>query len=446
MIVFSAHREAPVDRDGLADDEAGPIAAQPEHRVRDLLGAAVATDRHQLQHFLERFLLTLRDHLLGHRRPDHARADGVDPDAPGRVLQRRALGQAEHAMLRRVVRAPPGAAHEPPERRAVHDRAAALLPHLAQLELHAAPDAAEVNGHHPVVVVARGVGRFRQDVLDARVVVRRVQTAEGGHRLIDHRLHLRVIGPVTANGEHLVTPCGQPVRGRTHRLLVPVREHHRGTGLGKRLRGCKAQAGGCAGNERDFVFECDVHDDLLMVTSVPATTLPSNAVAHCAALYCSSLTFSSQSTTLPSSSSWMAMCVMAVVGAAPCQCFSPGGNQTTSPGRISSIGPPQRCARPQPAVTIRVWPSGWVCHAVRAPGSNVTLAPPARAGAGALYKGSTRTVPVNHSAGPWLEGCVPTRLMSMLNSRLVVEGAHSRAVSLTMHTPRRIRSTSPATA
>ncbi len=34
----------------------------------------------------------------------------------------------------------------------------------------------------------------------------------------------------------------------------------------------------------------------------------------------------------------MAMWVMAVVGAAPCQCFSPGANQTTSPGRISSIG------------------------------------------------------------------------------------------------------------
>ena len=71
----------------------------------------------------------------------------------------------------------------------------------------------------------------------------------------------------------------------------------------------------------------------------------------------------------------MAICVMAVVGAAPCQCFSPGGNQITSPGRICSIGPPQRCARPQPAVTIKVWPSGCVCHAVRAPGSNVTLAP-----------------------------------------------------------------------
>ena len=39
------------------------------------------------------------------------------------------------------------------------------------------------------------------------------------------------------------------------------------------------------------------------------------------------------------------MWVMAVVGDAPCQCFSPGGNQTTSPGRISSIGPPHRCSQ-----------------------------------------------------------------------------------------------------
>ena len=50
------------------------------------------------------------------------------------------------------------------------------------------------------------------------------------------------------------------------------------------------------------------------------------------ALYCSSLTFSNHSTALLSSFSWMAMCVIAVAGAAPCQCFSPGAIQTTSPG------------------------------------------------------------------------------------------------------------------
>src|ERR1017187_8803111 len=111
----------------------------------------------------------------------------------------------------------------------------------------------------------------------------------------------------------------------------------------------------------------------------------------------------------------MAMCVRAVAGAAPCQCFSPGGNQMMSPGRISSIGPPQRCASPQPAVTIKVWPSGCVCHAVRAPGSNVTMAPVTHAGSLPLNGESMRTVPVNQSAGPLLDGCEPLRLISMFH-------------------------------
>src|SRR5207248_7640641 len=110
----------------------------------------------------------------------------------------------------------------------------------------------------------------------------------------------------------------------------------------------------------------------------------------------------------------MAMCVMAVVGVAPCQCFSLGGNQTTSPGRISSIGPPQRCAQPRPDVTINVWPNGCVCHAVRAPGSNVTLAQATRAGSGAWNRGSIRTVPVNQSAGPLFEGCEPLLFISIM--------------------------------
>src|SRR5438552_13355847 len=109
----------------------------------------------------------------------------------------------------------------------------------------------------------------------------------------------------------------------------------------------------------------------------------------------------------------MAICVIAVVGAAPCQCFSPGSNQTTSPGRISSIGPPQRCAQPRPDVTINVWPNGCVCYAVRAPGSNVTLAQATRAGSGAWNRGSIRTVPVNQSAGPLFEGCDPDLLISI---------------------------------
>src|SRR5882672_4513981 len=131
------------------------------------------------------------------------------------------------------------------------------------------------------------------------------------------------------------------------------------------------------------------------------------------ALYCSSVTFSIQSTALPSSRSTIAMCVMAVVAVAPCQCSSPGGHQTTSPGRIFLIGPPRLWTRPQPAVTIRVCPSGCVCHAVRAPGSNVTLTPSPRAGSGGWNSGSMRTLPVKHSAGPFPEGWVPLLVMSI---------------------------------
>jgi hypothetical protein len=43
----------------------------------------------------------------------------------------------------------------------------------------------------------------------------------------------------------------------------------------------------------------------------------------------------------------------------------------------------RRAMEAQPDVTINVWPSGWVCQAVCAPGSKVTLAPLTRAGSGA---------------------------------------------------------------
>ena len=47
-------------------------------------------------------------------------------------------------------------------------------------------------------------------------------------------------------------------------------------------------------------------------------------------------------------------CVIAASGEAPCQCLTPAGIQTTSPGRISSTGPPSCCTRPRPCWTIRV--------------------------------------------------------------------------------------------
>src|SRR5207302_4236601 len=74
----------------------------------------------------------------------------------------------------------------------------------------------------------------------------------------------------------------------------------------------------------------------------------------------------------------------------------------------------QRCAHPSPEVTINVWPNGCACQAVRAPGSNVTLAPATRAGSDAWNNGSIRTVPVNQSAGPLFDGCEPLLLISIM--------------------------------
>src|SRR2546426_10941833 len=132
------------------------------------------------------------------------------------------------------------------------------------------------------------------------------------------------------------------------------------------------------------------------------------------AKYCSSVTFSIQSTFLPLSCSVTAMCVIPVFGLAPCQCLTPGGHQSTSPGRISSIGPSQHWVQPRPEVTIKVCPSGCVCHAERAPGSNVTHPAVTREGSGAWMIGSMRTAPVKYSSGPFWDACDPFRLISIV--------------------------------
>jgi hypothetical protein len=136
----------------------------------------------------------------------------------------------------------------------------------------------------------------------------------------------------------------------------------------------------------------------------------------------SSVTFCSQLTLLPSSASWMAICVIAVVGVAPCQCLCPGGHQITSPARISTIGSPSHCVHPQPAVTSKVCPSGCVCHAARAAGSKVTLAQETRDGAGATFNMSMRTEPVKYSAGPIVERWELGRLNSMTIYLLKIRG------------------------
>src|SRR5260370_22089384 len=56
-----------------------------------------------------------------------------------------------------------------------------------------------------------------------------------------------------------------------------------------------------------------------------STALPLNAFTPQRHRYWSSATLAIHSTTLPFNASWTALCVLAVVGGAPCQCFSPRG-------------------------------------------------------------------------------------------------------------------------
>jgi hypothetical protein len=217
-------------------------------------------------------------------------------------------------------------ADEAAERRAVHDHAAALGAHVAQFVFHAGPNAAQVDGVDPIEALGRLVRCIARRRLDAGIVVGHVEPAEGGDRPLDHRGDLVLVRHVASHGQELATGVFKASGGCIQSRTGNIGQHDGSTGIEKRLRGREADAGAGAGDERNLAFEVigDRH-------------------AQAPGWYWSSLTFSIHSTFLPCWLSWTAMWLMAVVGLAPCQCFSPGGNQTTSPARISSMGPPSRC-------------------------------------------------------------------------------------------------------
>src|SRR5665213_1809559 len=67
-----------------------------------------------------------------------------------------------------------------------------------------------------------------------------------------------------------------------------------------------------------------------------------------------------------------------------------------------------------PETIAKVWPSGWVCQNVRAPGSKRTQPARSNAGSGAWMIGSCHTVPVKLDAGPRRDGRDPQAMMSMM--------------------------------
>src|SRR5215472_12296904 len=120
------------------------------------------------------------------------------------IVERRALGEPNHAVLGGLVCSAFGAAHQPANRRAVDDRATSLLAHLAQLKLHATPHTPEVDGHHTVKVLAGSISGFRNNILNAGIVVSCIKPPEGGDGLFNHCLHLSVISHIALDSHCFV--------------------------------------------------------------------------------------------------------------------------------------------------------------------------------------------------------------------------------------------------
>src|SRR5438067_11181386 len=76
--------------------------------------------------------------------------------------------------------------------------------------------------------------------------------------------------------------------------------------------------------------------------------------------------------------------------------------------------------RPTPDKQKSVCPTGWECHAVRAPGVKVTTEPPRRDGASAVITGSWYTTPVKVSAAPRLVFRAPARMTPALTGMTVL--------------------------
>src|SRR5690348_6784713 len=132
----SACRIAAIHQERVTDHKAGTRATEPEDGSRNLLWFAQAPDWLVLHHFGQGFGITA-GHRLHHGRLDRAWTDRVNADATGGVFEGGRLGQAEHAVLGRVIGRPSGVADDAADRGAIDDGAAALPKHLAQLVLHA---------------------------------------------------------------------------------------------------------------------------------------------------------------------------------------------------------------------------------------------------------------------------------------------------------------------
>jgi hypothetical protein len=149
----------------------------------------------------------------------------------------------------------PGQPDESAEGRAVDDGATAVVAHLMQLMLHAGPYAAKVDRVHPVEDFRRLISGVARWGLDAGVVERHVQPAEGVNRCLQHRRNAGLVGHVTSDGQHLVSCLREVVRGGAESFLVDIGEDDSCARLGEGMHRGEAHARAPTRDERDLAGE-----------------------------------------------------------------------------------------------------------------------------------------------------------------------------------------------
>src|SRR5229473_8618991 len=191
----SAYGIPAIYRECMTDHEACCGAAKPENGARNFLGATKPTNGHVFQHRVEGVSLS-GHHLVEHPGVDDARTYRIDTNALCGIVQGRAFGEPEHAVLGGLVCPAFGTA--------VDDSTAPLLEHLPQLELHATPHTAKIDRNHAIKVFSGSIGGFHSNILNASIVVSRVEPPERRYGLLNHTFYLSIVSDVAVDGKCLV--------------------------------------------------------------------------------------------------------------------------------------------------------------------------------------------------------------------------------------------------
>src|SRR5690606_12443575 len=193
--------------------------------------------------------------LLDERCVDEGWPDRVDPNALGRILERRALGQSDHSVFGGDISGRIGEADGTEDRGHVDDGSASRFEHRRDLEAHPVEDPVQVDPDHLIPSVDRILASRSLGAADAGVVDGDVEAAV----LVDSVLHhgFALLGSADVDGDE-GGGCSRrrKLLGRPATvLLVVVGDHDRRATLGEGLGASPADSGGSSRHQRNLSFE-----------------------------------------------------------------------------------------------------------------------------------------------------------------------------------------------